>query len=431
MNLELASIVLLGSLLLLLALGVEIAVSMGIVATIGLVFFVHKSIGEFAYAAWGYMNSFTLTAVPLFVFMGAVFSNTGTITALFRGAERLIGFLPGGIASSVLGANAIFGAICGSSVAAAATFGKIAYPEMERLGYDPRLSLGSIAVGGTLSVLIPPSVIMIFYGSWEQVSVARLFAAGLIPGVLLAMLLIATVVIMVMLNRSLAPRSMKYTWKDRLIALKEIGPFAVVIVLILGVIFGGIMTPTEGASMGAAISIIFAAAYRKMTFQALKASMWSAMKITAMIAYVAFTASVLGMVFQYLGLTDAFSAFMTALPLGKYGIFAIICVMYLILGCFFDSFSMLVLTLPFISPIIRSLGFDAVWFGIVYVVLAEIGLVTPPFGLNLFVLNSVVPQHGVMTIARGALPFLLPLGVLIVLLTIYPQIALWLPGVLY
>ena len=431
MSLQLMSLILIGSLLLLLAMGVEIWVAMGVTAGIGLVFFVGQPLGEFAFQAWAYMNSFTLTAVPLFVFMGAIFSSTGTIHALFHGADRLLGILPGGIACSVIGANAIFGAISGSSVAAVATFGKIAYPDMEGLGYNPKLALGSIAVGGTLAVLIPPSVILIFYGAWEEISVVRLFAAGMIPGIILASLLMLTVVVQVKLNPSLAPKVVKYTWKDRLIALKEIAPFLVVIVLVLGVIFGGIMTPTEAASLGAFLSIVIALIYRRMSFAALKESMWSAMKITAMLACVAFTASALGIVFHHIGLTEAFGEFMLGLPLGKYGIFAVICVMYLFLGMFFESFSMLVITLPFISPLIFELGFDSIWFGVVYVVLAEIGFVTPPFGLSLFVLNSVVPKHGIVTVVLGALPFMIPLFLTVVILTAFPQLALWFPSLLY
>ncbi len=431
MSLELMSLILIGGLLILLAFGVEISIAMGIMGALGLLLFVGQPANLFSFTAFNSINSFTLTAVPLFVFMGAIFGNTGIIRTLFDGANKLVGFLPGGIASSVLGANAIFGAIAGSSIAAAATFGKIAYPEMEKLGYEPKLALGSIAVGGTLSVLIPPSIILIVYGGWQEVSVARLFAGGMIPGIILASLLILTVVVQVKLNPSLAPSPPKITWRERLSAVKDITPFAIVIILVMGVIFGGIMTPTEAASLGAFLSIVLALAYRKMTFTAFKESMWTAVKITAMIAFVMFTARVLGQVFQYIGLTNAFSAFMLNLPFGRYGIFAVICIMYLILGMFFDSFSMLLLTLPFVSPLIWDLGFDSIWFGVVYVVLAEIGLVTPPFGLNLFVLHSVVPKHDVITIALGALPFLIPMLLVIVLLTAFPQLVLWLPGVLY
>jgi tripartite ATP-independent transporter DctM subunit len=201
--------------------------------------------------------------------------------------------------------------------------------------------------------------------------------------------------------------------------------------LVLGTIFGGIMTPTESAALGAFISLVMAILYRRLTLQAFLNSMWTAVTITSMIAFVLFTARMLGQVFQFIGLTEAFSGFMMGLPFSKYTILLAICVMYIILGCFFDALSMLVLTLPFVAPIINDLGFDKIWFGVLYVVLAEIGLVTPPYGLNLFVLNGVVPEYEITTIFMGTLPFLIPAIVLIVMLSFFPQLVLWLPGVIY
>ncbi len=431
MSLGLMSLILIGGLILLLAIGMEIAIAIGIMATLGLVLFVDQPLSQFAFSAFGIMNSFILTAIPLFIFMGTILANTGVIRGLFSGADKWLGNLPGGVACSVIGANAIFGAMSGSSLAATATFGKIAYPDMEKLGYNPRLALGSIVVGGTLSVLIPPSFVLIVYGGWQDVSVPRLFAGGLIPGIILALLLMLTVMVLVKLNPGLAPKPPKFTWGERLSAIKGVLPFVAVIVLVLGVIFGGIMTPTESAAMGAFLSIVLAVGYRKMSFTALKESMWTSIKITARIAFLLFTARVLGQVFQYIGLTGVFQSFMLELPLGKYGIFAIICIMYLILGMFLDTLSILVLTLPFVGPLISGLGFSPVWFGIVFVVLAEIGLVTPPFGLNLFVLQGAVPKHDVMTIALGALPFLIPLLLMIVILTVFPELVLWLPGIMF
>lgn len=431
MSLELTALILLGGLILLLLMGTEIFVAMAIVGGLGLWLFVGQGPGQFARTAFLFMDSFVLTAMPLFIFMGSIFASTGITRYLFTGADKILGGLPGGVACSVIGAAGIFGAIAGSTVASAATFGKIAYPDMERLGYDPKLALGSIAIGGTLAVLIPPSIILIVYGFWERVSVAKLFAGAIIPGIILVTLLVITVIVQVKLNPSLAPSPPKITWRERLTAVKDITPFAIVIILVLGVIFGGIMTPTEAASLGALGSIVLALSYRKMTFAALKESMWSTAKITSMIAFVIFTAKVLGILFAQIGLTEVFAAFMTDLPFGRYGVWAVVIVMYLIMGMFFDTISMLLLTLPFISPLMAGLGFDPIWFGVTYVVLGEIGIVTPPFGLNLFVLHSVVPKHDVMTIALGALPFLIPLLLMIVILTVFPQLILWLPRLLY
>jgi len=431
MSLELMALILLGGLLLLLALGMEIAVAMGVMASLAFIFFVSKPQVEIPWTAWTTLNSFTLLAMSLFIFMGTMFANTGVIRSLFEGADKWIGGLPGGLASSVIGASAIFGAMSGSSIAAAATFSVISFPEMERRGYDPKLAFGSIAIGGTLSVLIPPSIILIVYGAWENQSIARLFAAAFVPGFILAGLLILTVVIMVLLNPRRAPKSPSVPWKEKLVALKDIAPWIGIIALVLGAIFGGIMTPTEASALGAFLSIIVAAAYRQFSYKALKASFLTAVKVSAMIGFVMFTARLLAFVFQASGLTEAFSSFMMNLPFGRYGTLAIICVMYIILGCFFDALSMMLLTLPFVMPVMAGFGFHPVWWGVTYVILAEIGLVTPPFGLNLFTIHGVLPRYSILTIALGALPFLIPTLVMVVILIAFPDLALWLPGILY
>jgi tripartite ATP-independent transporter DctM subunit len=432
-SLELKSLILLGGLTLLFAFGIEIAPAMGIVAGLGLIFFVNQPLDYFARAAFDVMNSFTLTAIPLFVFMGTIYATTGIVRGLFQGAEKLFGNLPGSLASAMILANAIFGAISGSSVAAAATFGRICFPEMERAGYDTKMSLGAIAISGTLSVLIPPSLIMIVYGGWMDVSVARLFAGGVVPGIILTIFFVITVTILVLRNPDLAPKAStrQYTLREKLSAVWDIFPFLVVITFVLGTTFSGIMTPTESASLGAFLSILLALLFRQMTYMALKESMLLSVNVSAMIAFVLFTARMLGQVFQYIGLTEATAAFMTNLDVGKYTMLTLICILYLILGCFFDSLSMLVLTLPFVAPIIKSLGFDFVWFGVLFVVLAEIGLVTPPFGLNLFVLKGVVPKYEITYIFAGTIPFLIPTCILIVLMILFPDLVLWLPNLLY
>ena len=425
------SLVLLVGLVIILAAGIEIFVAMGLMASIGLWFFVGDTFQQFASSGWALVNSFTMTCVPFFIFMGSIFSQTGVVKGLFLAADKWIGSVPGGLACSVLGANSVFGAMSGSSVAATATFGKIAYPQMEKMGYDARLGLGSIAIGGSLSVLIPPSIILVVYGGWQELSVARLFAGGMIPGFLLATLLMLTIIVRVKLNPNLAPKPKKVTWREKLFAAGQILPFILIIIIVLGSIFSGIMTPTESAAMGAFLSILLTLAYRRLTFDSLKESMLQAAKITTMICFVMFTARVLGQVFQYIGLTETFSTFIHQLPLGRYGILTCICIMYLILGMFFDSFSMMLLTLPFVSPLLSDLGFDLIWFGVLFTILAEIGLVTPPFGLNLFVLQGVVPKHDLMVVARSTFPFVLPALAMVVILTVFPELVLWLPSILY
>ncbi|HEX4928873.1 MAG TPA: TRAP transporter large permease [Burkholderiales bacterium] len=427
---EIATVLLMGGLLLLLALGAEIAVAMGVAAAAGLLI-VDKPLVQIAWTAWESLNSFTLLAMPLFVFMGAVFSGSGAVHLLFSALEKWLGWLPGGLASVVIAANGVFGAISGSSVAAAATFSMIAYPEMEKRRYAPQLSLGAIAVGGTLSVLVPPSLILIVYGSWENVSVARLFAAAMIPGALLMLLMLLFVVLRVMLRPELAPRSAPASWQDRLRAIKDMLPWLAVIVIVLGSIFGGLMTPTESSGLGAVLSLAIAAYYRRLTYRMVRNAVLSAVKVTAMIGFIIFVARLLSFVFQDLGATAKLSGAVLALDLGKYGTMLAVVVLYLILGMFFDSMAMMLLTLSFIMPVILKLGYDPVWWGVTFVLLAEIGLVTPPFGLNLFTIQGVLPRFSIMYIARASLPFLGVMLLMVWILIFFPGLALWLPRLLY
>jgi len=432
MSLGIMSLILLGILVFLLFIGTEVFVAVGITAAIGLVFFVGQPLGQFPYTAFHLINSFVLTAVPLFIFMGAIFSATGIVHRLFDAGDKWFGSLPGGIASSVIGVNAIFGAMCGSIVAATATFGKIAFPEMERLGYNPRFSLGTLAVGGMLSAAIPPSLTLVVYGAWANVSVPRLFAGVLIPGLLLTLLLMITVMVRAKLNPSLAPESRRFTWGEKLIALRDLAPWLAVILLILGVIYGGFMTVTEAAALGAFLSVVLALAYRRMTFAAFNESIGTAIKITAMVAFLFFSARVLGQVFQYIGLTDLFSDFLIGLPFGRYAILAIIWLMYVVLEMFIEDWSILLLSIPFVLPVVIALGFSPLWFGVFYVMVGGIGWISPPFGLSLFVLSSVVPEkYDAITIALGALPFMIPLVLMAVLLAAFPDLATWLPSVLF
>ena len=428
---EMMSGLLMGGLLLLLALGVEIGVAMGLAASIGLVFAVDKPLVQMAWTAWESLNSFTLLAMPLFIFMGAVFSGSGAVNLLFAALEKWLGWLPGGLASVVIAANGVFGAISGSSVAAAATFSMIAYPEMEKRGYDPKLSIGAIAVGGTLSVLVPPSLILIVYGSWENVSVARLFAAAIIPGIVLMLLLMLTVVIMVKLKPGLAPRSEVASWGERMKALKDMLPWLVVIVIVMGSIFGGLMTPTEASALGAVLSLGIAWYYNALSYAMVRNALLSAVKVTAMIAFIIFAARLLSFVLQDLGATAKVSSAVLDMGFGKYWTMLAIVILYLVLGMFFDSMAMMLLTLSFVMPVIMKLGYDPVWWGVTFVLLAEIGLVTPPFGLNLFTIHGVLPKFSVMFIARSSLPFLAVMILMVWILIFFPELAMWLPKRLY
>jgi C4-dicarboxylate transporter, DctM subunit len=419
-----------GGLILLLALGLEIGIAIGIAACAGLLL-AGLPLVQMAWTAWESLNSFVLLAMPLFIFMGAVFFGSGAVRLLFNALDKWLGWLPGGLASVVITANGVFGAISGSSVAAAATFSMISYGEMERRRYDPKLSLGAIAVGGTLSVLVPPSLILIVYGSWENVSVARLFAAAMIPAALLLLLLLVMVLVMVKLRPEIAPRSEPASWSERMSALKDMAPWLAVILLVMGSIFGGLMTPTEASGLGAILSLGIAAYYRTLTYRMVRDATLTAVRLTAMIAFIIFAARLLSFVFQDLGATAQFSGALLALDLGRYGTMAFLVVLYVVLGMFFDSLAMMVLTLSFVMPVILNLGYDPVWWGVTFVLLAEISLVTPPFGLNLFTIHGVLPQFSILYIARASAPFLAVLLAMVALLVAFPELALWLPRQLY
>lgn len=423
--------VLIGGLFILLAIGLEIGWAIGIIAAVGLVLFVNQPIGQIARTSWSSLNSFSLIAVPLFVLMGSILANTGVSEYLFSALEKWVGFLPGGLTVTTIAGNAVFGAMCGSSLAATATFGKVAFPAMEKRHYDPGLALGSIAVGAILSPLIPPSILMIIYGSWHRMSIVRLFAAGIIPGIMLTVLFIITIAVRVKINPSLAPPPVKYSWREKIVGLKGVLPFVVVIGVVLWVIFGGIMTPSEAAAMGAFLSIVLSLAYRRLTLKVLKVSLFDAVKVTSFALFIMAMATALSHVFNSAGIVVGVKEFVLALPIGTYGTLVLFYVMYLIMGMFFDSWSMLFITFPFVMPIILALNIDPIWWGVIYMMAGEQSLVTPPFGMGLFVLHNVVPQHPIGTIVRGSLPFLIPVYLNILILMVFPEIVLWLPNVLF
>jgi C4-dicarboxylate transporter, DctM subunit len=425
-----SSLALIGLLFILLLIGLEIAWSVGIVALIGLIWYVNQPINQIAYTMWASLNSFTLTAMPLFILMGTILGNTGVNERLFSAIDKWVGHLPGGLACSVVFGNAVFAAMSGSTIAATATFGKVAYPVMEQRRYDPRLALGSIASSSVLAPLIPPSILLIIYGAWQGVSIVDLLAAGVIPGLTLTGLYILTVFCMVKIKPSLAPAPMHYTWANRLEGLKEIWPFAALIAGVLGSIFGGYMTATETAALGAALSMLLTIYFRTLTFSLLKKSLLETVKVTSFSLFIMAMASLISHVFNSAGVIPMIKEYVIGLPIGKNGILVLFFAMYIVMGCFFDSWSMLFLTFPFVMPILTGLGVNPIWWGVVYVMAGEQSTITPPFGLSLFVLHSVVPQHPIGTIVRGSLPFMVAIYINVFLMFLFPGLALWLPSLI-
>ena len=428
MDLWLAMLLLIFVMLVLLFAGVEIAVVLGMTGLIGCIFIIQHPATESARLTWDMLNSYVLTAVPLFIFMGSVFVRSGVANRLFTGAMKLAGWLPGGLYCSIVVACSIFAAISGSSPATAATIGTIAIPEMERRGFNMTMTMGTVAAGGTLGILIPPSINMIVYASWETISVLDLFAAGISTGVTLAALFIIGIVVVSRLKPSLAPKIPQFTFKERLTAAIDIAPFAIVIVLILGIIFAGVVTPTEAAAMGAFLSMLVALIYRRLSFKLLKECAMETLVLTCMIMFIVAAAQIVAFVLHYQRLGVLLVDVLMSAHLSRYFVLAIIIMMYLILGMFLEPMSMMLMTLPIVVPIMEAFGFDLVWFGVVLVLVSEAGMITPPVGMNLYILQGVAPKYGILQVSKGAAPFLIPIIAVVVLLAAFPQIALWLPS---
>ena len=431
MDMGVVLLILIGVLVALLFIGLEIGASIGLVTIIGLLLFTNQPLLNMPVQAWEVTNSFILTAVPLFILMGEIFNKTGIANRLFWAVDRWLGWLPGGIACTVIGACACFAAISGSSVAGAATMGSVAIPSMKERGYNMRLSFGVIASGGTLGILIPPSIIMIVYGAFQGLSIGRLFASGMVPGLILAGLFLLFVILGVKKWPHLAPPRESYSWKSRVIALRGLIPTFIIIGVVLGGVFAGIMTPTEAAGFGCVAVIILGLFYRQISWSILRTSIASSVRTTVVILLVAVAAKALAFVIQVLGLGETVNEFLLGAGLGKYVTLALIYGLYIILGCFFEGISMMLLTLPFITPIISGLGLSLYWFCVPLVIMVEASLITPPVGLNLYVLVGLAPEYNLIDVAKGALPFMLPMILVVALVTLFPVLVLWLPNLIY
>lgn len=422
-------LILLAILFFLLAMGLEIGMSIMVIALIGFVL-IGQPLIQTANSAFTLWNSFVMVSIPLFVFMGGVFVSCGITRHLFDGIDVWLGRMPGGLGLSVIAGCAIFAAMSGSSLATCSALGSISLPEMEKCKYDPKMAMGAVAAGGTLGILIPPSINMVLFGAWTGTSVVHLFAGGVVPGMILALLFILLIVVRVMLNPNLAPKSPRVTWRKRIRATVGIIPWVASIVLVMYVIFSGAMTPTEASALGCLISIVLAILYRRFSLKVLREAALMSVRVSSMIALVAGAGIALVYVLAYLGIPELMVKAMTFLPVGKYGIISLIVLMYFLLGFFFDPVSMMLLTLPFVTPIIEALGYSMVWFGVFLIVLSEVAFLTPPVSMNLYIVQSILPQYTILTVFKGAIPYLLMMGVLIVLLIVWPEIALWLPAML-
>lgn len=428
MTLLAQALVFVAIILILLLLGEWIAIALGVAGLVSLFLFDGTfgflSIGDIGFNT---INDFTLTAVPLFIFMGEVVLGSGLSGRFYQGISVWVNRLPGGLLHTNILASGIFSAISGSSVATAATIGGVAIPEMTKRKYNDRILFGSLAAGGTLGILIPPSLAMILYGSFVSESVSDLFIAGILPGILMMAVFMGYVMIRTVFRPTLAPGGDQYTWKERFGGLLGILPMALLIAIVLFGIYLGVMTPTEAAAVGAILALILAVTLGRLRWREFSSALRRTVQTTCMILLIMFGAQIVSFGLVNNGINRAISESVTNLGVTPGILFVFIVVLYLILGMFVDSISMMLLTLPVLYPVVQQVGFDPIWFGIILVILIEIGQITPPVGLNLFVIQGIAGERSLKDVVLGSLPFVLLMLVVVAMLWFWPSIALWLP----
>jgi C4-dicarboxylate transporter, DctM subunit len=372
--------------------------------------------------------AYTLSVIPLFILMGNFVARAGLAHELFHAAYTFIGHLRGGLAHATVAACAGFGAICGSSIATAATMSKVAYPSMKKLGYSDSLSTGVIAAGGTLGIMIPPSTIMVIYGIVTETHIGKLFAAGVIPGLLTAALLMAAIVLMTLHDPEHAPAGERSTWPQRWAALRGIWGVLVLVIVVLGGIYGGIFTATEGAGIGATGAFLFALARGALGWKTLLSVLVESARTTAMLFALLIAATLFANFVNFTTLPMELKNWITGLGLSPFMVVAAMMFIYVVLGTVMEELTMVLLTIPLFFPIVMALGFDPVWFGVLIVMVIQIGLISPPVGMNLFVINALLPSVGLMNIFRGTWPFVAVQIVALAILLAFPGISLWLPS---
>ncbi|WP_153769031.1 TRAP transporter large permease [Labrenzia sp. CE80] len=416
----------------LIAFGVPVALSLGFVGLAGYAFLngVPSALFIIGSGPFEAIFPYSLSVIPLFLMMGVFSSRCGLSKDLFQAANALVGRFRGGLAMATICACAGFGAICGSSLATVATIGHVALPEMRRAGYDDRLSSASIAAGGTLGVMIPPSILLIIYGLLTEQSIGKLFSAAIIPGLLATGLYAACVAISVRLNPKLVGEvpsaSESSCWKS----LRKAWPVALMFAVVIGGIQAGIFSPTEAAAVGAAGAVLLALGKGSLDRLSLVSAMRETVQLTGMIFFIIIGAALFNFFIETTGMPQYLIATVEESGLPAFSVLLVIILFYLVLGCFMDSMSMIMLTIPFVFPLVSALGFDPIWFGILVVTVAELGLITPPVGMNLFVMQGVARDLNSVTVMRGIVPFILADAVRLVLLIFVPALTLYLPSLL-
>jgi C4-dicarboxylate transporter, DctM subunit len=418
--------------LLLIALEVPIAVAMALPGIIGFAWIVGWSPTLYMVAETTYstVNSYSLSVIPLFILMGNLINRADISKELYDAAYRCVGHLRGGLAISTVLACAAFAAVCGSSLATAAAMARVAYPSMKRYGYSDALAAGSIASAGTLGIMIPPSVAFMVYGIMTQTDIGKLFIAGILPGLLGAALYVGAVVVVTRINPKAGPPGERSTWSQRLIALRGVWTVVGLFGLVIGGMYGGWFTPTEAAGIGATGALLLALARRKLTWRSLLEILRETAATTTMLFFILIGAMIFSKFINVAGFTQVLTDFIRDAQLTPWQLMFFICVLYLVLGCFLESMAMVLLTLPIIFPVVMAVGFDPIWFGVIVVTLIEVALITPPVGMNVYMLHTLLKEIPLRTVFSGVTAFVIADIVRIGILLAFPAISTWLPSLM-
>lgn len=408
----------------LLASSMPVAFAMTLVGLVGFAAVVNGTAALHVLATDYYdtFSSYGLTVIPLFVFMGQVAFHTGISQKLFAAAQSWCGWLRGGLAMATVGACTVFGAICGSGPATAATMAAVALPEMKRYQYHPGFAAGTVAAGGSIGMMIPPSIVFIVYGVMTEQSIGKLFIAGIVPGLLVAALFMATIALACAFRPGLAPAAHRATWRERFRSLGGVVEILLLFALVMGGMFAGWFTPTEAAAVGAAGSVGLALLARKCTFRMLATAMGETLRTSCMVLVIVAGATVFGHFLQITNVPTALAAWMAGLPLPGWGIMLVIIFFYLVAGAFLDALALVMLTIPIFYPVVLNLGFDPIWFGVIIVLVTQMGVISPPVGVNVYVVSGMDRAVPLQSVFKGALPFLAALVVAALLLLAFPGI---------
>lgn len=381
---------------------------------------------------WNTLNEFTLTAIPLFILLGELLVASGLARGVYRALAPIFGRLPGGLLHTNIAVCTVFGAVSGSSMSVAAAVGSVAYPELKQRGYDRAQTIGTLAAGGTLGLLIPPSLSLLIYGALTDTSIGRLFMAGVLPGLMMAAIFMAWILFAALRNPAIAPEEKRVALRQALVGLKDALPLLVLIIAVLGSLFAGIATPTEAAGIGAAAAAILGFTIGDLTLRGVGQALIGTVRTFAVIAMVFVGALVLAQAISMLGLPQQMLQVVADWGLSRWVLLLIVVVVYLVLGCFFDGLSMMIMTLPLVFPLLTGVGFDPVWLGVIVTLMIEIGMLTPPVGMNLFVLVGITGREVTLEQAAvAALPYWLALLLGVAILCVFPGIATWLPALAF